>query len=100
MTANPPVIKPIRLNSGSHQLQKASTLRALAPRREPYWAAPLSRGRFVGFRKIDMLRATWIARFRDEAGQQKYKSIGIVTTEFDFDRAKVVATEWFKLQES
>jgi integrase len=100
MTANPPVIKPIRLNSASHQLQKASVLRALIPRREPYWAAPLSRGRFVGLRKIDMLRATWIARFRDDAGKQKYKSIGIVTTEFGFDQAKAVAAEWFKLQES
>jgi hypothetical protein len=68
--------------------------------REPYWAAPLSRGRIVGLRKIDMLRATWIARFRDDAGKQKYKSIGIVTTEFGFDQAKAVAAEWFKLQES
>ncbi len=100
MAANPPVIKTTRLNSPSHQLQKANIVRALIPRREPYWAAPLSRGRFVGLRKIDMLRATWIARFRDETGQQRYKSIGIVTSEFDFDRAKLVAAEWFKLQES
>jgi hypothetical protein len=100
MTASLPVIKPIRLNSASHQLQKASVLRALIPRREPYWAAPLSRGRFVGLRKIDMLRATWIARLRDDAGKQKYNSIGIVTTEFGFDQAKAAAAEWFKLQES
>jgi integrase len=100
MAANPSVIKTTRLNSPSHQLQKANIVRALIPRREPYWAAPLSRGRFVGLRKIDMLRATWIARFRDETGQQRYKSIGIVTSEFDFDRAKLVAAEWFKLQES
>jgi len=51
-------------------------------------------------RKIDMLRATWIARFRDDAGKHKYKSIGLVTTEFGFDQAKVVASEWFKLQVS
>src|ERR1700722_9322364 len=95
MTANLPVIKPIRLNSASHQLQKASVLRALIPRREPYWAAPLSRGRFVGLRKIDMLRATWIARLRDDAGKQKYKSIGLVTTEFGFDQAKAAAAGWF-----
>jgi hypothetical protein len=58
-------------NSQSHQLQKASVLRTLPPRREPYWAAPLSRGRFVGLRKIDARRAAWIARFRNEAGKQK-----------------------------
>ena len=100
MTANPPVIKPIRSNSRSLQLQKAGIVRALTPRREPYWAAPHSRGRFVGLRKIDMLRATWIARFRDDAGKRKYKSIGFATAEFGFDQAKVVASEWFKLQES
>jgi integrase len=100
LTANPSIIKPTRSNSQSHQLQKASVLRTLPPRREPYWAAPLSRGRFVGLRKIDARRATWIARFRNEAGKQKYKSLGSVTSQFGFDQAKIAAAEWFELQES
>ena len=73
-SANPSIIKPTRSNSQSHQLQKASVLRTLPPRREPYWAAPLSRGRFVGLRKIDARRASWIARFRNEAGKQRDES--------------------------
>src|SRR5271170_486702 len=75
-SANPSIIKPTRSNSQSHQLQKASVLRTLPPRREPYWAAPLSRGRFVGLRKIDDRRATWIAPFRNEDGKQKDKPVG------------------------
>jgi integrase len=100
MIAVQPIIKPTRSNSQSHQLQKASVVRALPPRREPYWAAPLSRGRFVGLRKIDARRATWIARYRNEAGKQKYKALGNVTSQFGFDRAKTVAAEWFEIQES
>jgi integrase len=99
-STNPSITKPTRSNSQSHQLQKASVLRTLPPRREPYWAAPLSRGRFVGLRKIDARRATWIARFRNEAGKQKYKALGNVTSQFGFDQAKTAAAEWFELQES
>jgi hypothetical protein len=99
-STSPSIIKPTRSNSQSHQLQKASVLRTLPPRREPYWAAPLSRGRFVGLRKIDDRRATWIARFRNEAGKQKYKALGNVTSQFGFDQAKIAAAAWFELQES
>jgi len=100
MTANPPVIKPIRLNSASHQLQKASVLRRshLAgnrigpPRSLAADSSACARSICCGRRGI--------ARLRDDAGKQKYKSIGIVTAEFGFDQAKAVAAEWFKLQES
>jgi hypothetical protein len=51
-------------------------------------------------RKIDDRRATWIARFRNEAGKQKYKALGNVTSQFGFDQAKIAAAAWFELQES
>lgn len=47
----------------------------LTPRREPYWGAPLSRGLFIGFRKLAD-GGTWIARQRDEDGRQHYESLG------------------------
>jgi integrase len=82
----------------SHQLHKAGVRRALAPRREPYWGAPLFRGGYVGFRKIDAQRGSWIARLRDEAGHHKYKALGWATDEFDYDQAKAAAAEWFGLK--
>lgn len=78
----------------------SSVRKALAPRREPYWAAPIARGKFVGFRKIDVDEGTWIARLRDEAGRQVYRSLGHVSDAFDFDKAKEEAQRWFKLRES
>jgi site-specific recombinase XerD len=49
----------------------------LAPRREPYWGAPLARGLFLGFRRTDT-GGTWIARQRDDDGKQQYASLGAV----------------------
>lgn len=80
----------------SHRLHQSSIRHALKPRREPYWGAPLARGRYIGIRKIDTVTATWIARFRDDEGRQKYKSLGFVTADFDLDKAADVAKEWFK----
>lgn len=36
----------------------------------------------------------------EEAGKQKYKALGNVTSHFGFDQAKITAAEWFELQES
>ena len=84
----------------SHALQKVSVRKALQPRREPYWAAPLARGKYIGLRKIDAERATWIARLRDDAGRQAYHSIGYATDVLEFDQAKAAAEAWFKTRES
>jgi len=89
----------------THRLDLASIraeLMALEPRREPYWAAPLARGRSVGFRVIDQRRASWIARYRtsDDRPRQLYKSLGWVTKEFGYDRAVAIAHEWFKSQDA
>jgi integrase len=79
----------------SHPLHKQSTLKAFAVRRDPYWGAPIARGRFVGYRKIAADRATWIARFRNEAGKQQFRSLGYATPEFGYDQAKTQAQSWF-----
>lgn len=47
----------------------------LPPRREPYWQT-LQKGAAVGFRKLESGDGTWIARWRDDDGKQKYRAIG------------------------
>src|SRR6202046_2261384 len=84
----------------SQQLHKISVLKALEPRAALHWAAPIARGRFIGYRKIATDKGTWIARMRGPDGKQRYQSLGWATEAFDFDHAKIAATEWFKLQDS
>ncbi len=81
-------------------LHKSSVRKALAPRREPYWAAPLSRGRFIGLRKLDDGSGTWIARYRDTDGRQTYRSLGFATEAFDLDQAKEAAETWFRSRDA
>ena len=66
---------------------------ALMPRREPYFHK-LSKGRYVGLRKLNGGYATWIARCRDDHGTQRYQSLGDLSEDFDFDRAKEAAERW------
>jgi hypothetical protein len=62
----------------------------LVPRREPYWE-PLKKGAAIGFRKLEQGDGTWVARWRDDDGKQKYRALG----NFDkFDDAASVAREW------
>jgi site-specific recombinase XerD len=79
----------------SIQIHKAGTRNKLATRREPYWAAPLAPGRFVGFRKIDAERGSWIARARGEDGKQVYSALGADSSKFGYDQAVAGAREWF-----
>jgi integrase len=68
----------------------------LEPRREPYWKA-LKIGGYVGYRKLENGNGTWIARWRDEAGKQKYRALG----EFDaYDEAAKVAGKWLAQNET
>jgi integrase len=66
----------------------------LKPRREPYWDV-LGRGQAVGFRRgFD----SWIARYRNEEGQQQYESIGQLKgfpPAEQFDEACRLARIWF-----
>lgn len=66
---------------------------ALAPCREPYFHK-LSKGRYIGLRKLTGGHATWIARYRDEHGAQHYQSLGDFSETFDFDQAKEAAERW------
>jgi integrase len=90
-------------NSMTVQLHLAKVLKALKPRksRDPYWGAPLARGRHVGYRKIAADKATWIARrWSVEEGKYRFQSLGVASDAFGYDQAKKAAEEWFKLQES
>lgn len=80
----------------SEAIHKRNVRDALAPRREPYWAAPLEPGRFVGFRVTAKGRRSWIARARDdESGKQQYRALGAFTEQFDYPAATKAAREWF-----
>ena len=82
------------------ELHKASVLAALEPRRDPYWGPQIARGRYVGFRRIDGQRGSWIARYRNDEGRQKFKALGPHGRGFGFDQAKVAALEWFRAHEA
>jgi integrase len=82
----------------AYRIDQAKVRESLAPRiQEPYWGVPIERGRSLGYRKIAADRASWIARMRPEAGEQKYeyKALGAVTREFDYECAKQTALDWF-----
>lgn len=77
-------------------IHKSNVRTALEPRREPYWAAQLKVGRFVGFRKIADKAGSWVARARDpDTGKQQYHALGELTDTFDYDAAVKLAREWF-----
>jgi integrase len=67
----------------------------LTPRREPYWHK-LSKGRYLGIRKLESGGAAWIARFRDDDGTQRYNALGEVTDTLGFDQAKEAAETWMR----
>jgi integrase len=71
---------------------------ALAPRREPYWQK-LSRGRYLGIRKLTSGHAAWVARYRDDEGAQHYSALGEVSESLGFDQAKEVAESWMRSAE-
>ncbi len=78
----------------SKLLHRISVRTALKPRREPYWGAPLERGRYVGYRVIAPGRGSWIARARTEGGQ-RYRALGPDTEAFGYDAACSAARAWF-----
>ncbi|MBS0216372.1 MAG: tyrosine-type recombinase/integrase [Proteobacteria bacterium] len=81
------------------QIDKSSVRNKLQPRREPYWGAPVERGLFVGFRRLDM-GGNWIARYRNDEGKQVYQSLGPVTAENDYEAAKREARRWRRIVEA
>ncbi len=73
-------------------------------RTEPYWAAPIRRGQFLGYRKISAVAGSWVARIRieDESGKltQRYQSLGGCTDLFDYNAAQAAAVAWFATLEA
>lgn len=84
----------------AHEINRANKRERLAPRREPWWGAPLGRGQALGFRKIDAERGSWIARMRDETGHKVYKAIGMVSADLDYEKARAKALAWFEARDS
>ncbi len=78
-------------------IDKVSGRARLAPRREPYWGPPLSRGLFLGYRSLAD-GGTWVARWRDDDGRQRYKSLGHVSPSLDYEEARKLAVLWHKNQ--
>lgn len=65
--------------------------KSLKARREPHWHK-LDTGAYVGFRRGP---DTWIARFRDRAGEQHYNALKVPAESRDeFVEAKQLAQEW------
>jgi hypothetical protein len=73
-------------------------------RTEPYWAAPIRRGQFLGYRKISVVDGSWVARMRveDESGKlaQRYQALGDCTEGFDYEAAQAAAVAWFATLEA
>lgn len=84
----------------SVEIHKARVRESLEPRREPYWGAPLARGRVLGYRKIDATTGSWVARMRNETGHKVYRALGYVTPAFDYEKAREAALSWIAAQDA
>ena len=76
-----------------HNIEKAGDRSKLEPRREPYWDR-IEAGCYLGYRKLEGGTGTWIARWRNEEGAQKYHAIGS-TPSVGYDAAVKAARQWF-----
>lgn len=78
-----------------------SARRKLKARREPYWTK-IAKGCFLGYRRGAADGGTWIARYRDDAGKQRYLALGPADDAMDadgvsaisFEQAQVKARDW------
>lgn len=73
-------------------IQKAGDRSKLKARREPYWVR-IEAGCYLGYRKLIDDTGTWIARWRNEEGMQKYHALGSQPT---YDDAAKEARAWFE----
>src|SRR5690606_10014177 len=82
-----------------YDIDKATVRKALPPRREPYWGAPVERGLFVGFRRLEQ-GGNWVARYHGDDKRHVYQSLGAVSRDNDYEAAKVAARRWRRAQEA
>lgn len=80
-------------------IDKATVRNQLAPRREPYWGAPIAQGLFLGFRRIEF-GGTWIARLHDADKRHRYHSVGVLSADLDYEAARKAAIAWKRAVES
>lgn len=78
-----------------HDIDKSSVRNKLPPRREPWWGAPVERGLYVGFRRLEQ-GGTWVARYHNEDRAHVHRALGPVTAENDYENAKREARRWRK----
>lgn len=78
----------------AHELHKVTVRNKLKSRREPYWGAPVERGLFVGYRRLEH-GGSWVVRYRTDDGQ-RHLSLGIASEENDYEAAKREARRWRK----
>ncbi|HWJ36388.1 MAG TPA: site-specific integrase [Steroidobacteraceae bacterium] len=87
-----------------HQANFRNDSKRCPVRTEPYWAAPIVRGQFLGYRKISADAGSWVARIRieDEHGKlvQRYQALGDCTERFGYDEAQAAAVAWFATVEA
>jgi integrase len=83
------------------RLNTRSSREKLPLRREPYWAV-ISEGCALGYRR-GTNGGTWVARFRDDAGRQRYEALGPADdvrdadelSVFSFTQAQAQARDYF-----
>lgn len=75
------------------EIDKATVRNKLEPRREPYWGAPVERGLFLGFRRLEQ-GGNWVARFRTDEGKQVYQALGPLSPTNDYETAVREARRW------
>jgi integrase len=80
----------------SHEIHKVRVRTELAERAEPWWGPALAADLCLGYRKISDGTGTWIARLRvdGEAVRFRYKKLGLVTDQNNYEAARVEALKW------
>jgi integrase len=82
-----------------YSIDKVRTRASLAPQREPYWSAPIDRGLYLGFRKLEQ-GGNWVARWWDsEIGKQHYTALGDANA-MPHPDAVAAARKWAKLTQA
>ena len=86
------------------KLDSRSARVKLTERREPYWVV-ISKGCALGYRK-GANGGSWIARYREDSGKQRYQALGAADDAMDADESDLClgygtaqrkANEWFQL---
>lgn len=79
----------------NYRIDTAAGLKALEPRREPYWRK-ITAGRYIGYRKLRDGTGSWIARFTTADRKQKYLSL---SAGIDYQEADKEARRFFEAQD-